>query len=136
MTTFSIDPTATLPRRETSKRAAKEKSNMQQLMARQADDEPEEPVEFVDSDSDPAWTPQLKDDAADETTPLAQRKKTKRMKPSSGRKRATSRNLISAAAQGAGIHELDGYSSGEGSLVVSKKHRAASGKYNLLIFIS
>ncbi|GLV35800.1 uncharacterized protein CBL_01048 [Carabus blaptoides fortunei] len=120
------DPTAAvLPRRETSKRAAKEKSNMQQLMARQADDEPEEPVEFVDSDSDPAWTPQLKDDATDDTTPLANRKKTKRIKPGTGRKRA--RNLISAAAQGAGIHELDGYSSGEGAVVVSKKHRAASG---------
>lgn len=59
------DPLHLPPRRETSRRAAKEKSNIQQLIAKQAQtgttEEPDdEPVEFVDSDSDPAWTPACK----------------------------------------------------------------------------
>lgn len=62
-----------LPRRETSKRAAKEKINMKQLIAKQGDDELEEPPEFADSDSDPAWTPQAKNDGEEE--PLDKRRK-------------------------------------------------------------
>lgn len=62
-----------LPRRETSRRAAKEKINMKQLIARQGDDDLEEPPEFMDSDSDPAWTPQAKNDGEEE--PLDKRRK-------------------------------------------------------------
>lgn len=66
---YSVVP-AQVPRRETSKRAAKEKGNMQ--LTKQGggggggDDDPEEPPEFMDSDSDPAWTPQAKNDAEEE----------------------------------------------------------------------
>lgn len=56
-----------LPRRETSKRAAKDKINMKQFVVKQGDDDLEEPPEFADSDSDPAWTPQAKNDAEDES---------------------------------------------------------------------
>lgn len=58
-----VDPLFLPPRRETSRRKAKEKTSMKQLLDRQQNldeefdaDEPE----FVDSDSDPAWTPAAK----------------------------------------------------------------------------
>lgn len=116
-----------MQRRETSKRAAKEKISLQQLISKTGvEEEAEEPTEFVDSDSDPAWTPLAKEEH-DEEQPT---KKGRRGRPSMllcnftyfiiinvlfikgtrGRGRGT-RNLITAAAQGAGIQEIDGYAS-------------------------
>ncbi|KAF5302320.1 hypothetical protein FQA39_LY10359 [Lamprigera yunnana] len=109
-----------LPRRESTKRAAKEKTNIQQLMAKQTGEEDiEEPPEFCDSDSDPAWTPQARDDLEEEI-PAKRGRKPKQ----SGRKRS-SRNLISAAAQGAGIQDIDGCND---TLVQTKKQKAAGVK--------
>nr|XP_022906225.1 uncharacterized protein LOC111418023 isoform X1 [Onthophagus taurus]XP_022906226.1 uncharacterized protein LOC111418023 isoform X1 [Onthophagus taurus] len=60
---LKIKPTVT-PRRETCKRAAKDKCTIKQLIAR--DDEFDEPGDFADSDSDPAWTPMAKEDVDDD----------------------------------------------------------------------
>ncbi|XP_044255617.1 uncharacterized protein LOC123005750 [Tribolium madens] len=103
-----------IPRRESTKRAAKEKINLQHLI--KADDDLEEPPEFQDSDSDPAWTPQAKEDG-EEIIPIS-----KKTRKASGKKR---RNLITAAAQGAGIYETDGYVSDN-----SKKNKGNKNKQN------
>ncbi|EFA02073.1 nuclear receptor coactivator 6 [Tribolium castaneum] len=103
-----------IPRRESTKRAAKEKINLQHLI--KVDDDLEEPPEFQDSDSDPAWTPQAKEDG-EEIIPIS-----KKSRKSSAKKR---RNLITAAAQGAGIHEIDGYVSDN-----SKKNKGSKNKQN------
>ncbi|KAK5643473.1 hypothetical protein RI129_007318 [Pyrocoelia pectoralis] len=115
-----IGPVDNLPRRESTKRAAKEKSNFQQLMAKQGDEDIEEPPEFVDSDSDPAWTPQARDDMEEELMHKRGRKS-----KHGGKKRAP-RNLISAAAQGAGIHETDSYND---MIVQMKKQKAAGSEF-------
>lgn len=50
-----------LPRRETSKRKAKEKTTVKQFLDRQQGIDPSDnEEEQVDSDSDPAWTPAAK----------------------------------------------------------------------------
>ncbi|XP_025830807.1 uncharacterized protein LOC108744837 isoform X2 [Agrilus planipennis] len=58
-------------RRETSKRAAKEKSNYK-MLAKQAEEDEDAP-EFIDSDSDPAWTPQAKEEIEEEAAPKKRR---------------------------------------------------------------
>lgn len=73
-----------IPRRETSRRAAKEKIGVKlvdkagecvknhsgnffsSFVVFSAEDDIEEPPEFADSDSDPAWTPQAKNDGEEE----------------------------------------------------------------------
>jgi hypothetical protein len=102
-----------IPRRESTKRAAKEKTNLQHLI--KADDDIEEPPEFQDSDSDPAWTPQAKEDG-EEIIPIS-----KKSRKSGSKKK---RNLITAAAQGAGIQEIDGYVS-DGN---NKKNKGSKNK--------
>lgn len=52
------DPLVIPFRRETSHRKAKGRSIVNLMQKTGNDDEQEEPAEFVDSDSDPAWTPQ------------------------------------------------------------------------------
>lgn len=95
-----LNANTSVPRRESSKRAAKERKKSETASK---DDEMEEPPEFQDSDSDPAWTPKVKDDGDDDV--LAKSKKKGSVK------RGKTRNLITAAAEGAGIKEYDGYSS-------------------------
>ncbi|RZC32892.1 uncharacterized protein BDFB_003340 [Asbolus verrucosus] len=109
------EDTEVIPRRESTKRAAKEKTNFQHLI--KGDDDIEEPPEFQDSDSDPAWTPQAKEDG-EEIIPIS-----KKCRKSSAKKR---RNLITAAAQGAGIQEIDGYVSDSSA----KKSKGNKSKQN------
>nr|CAI5854937.1 unnamed protein product [Callosobruchus analis] len=93
-----------IPRRESTKRAAKGHKNLSEIGK---DDEPEEPAEFQDSDSDPAWTPAANNDEEDLILPI---KKNRRV---GGKSKKGLKNLISTAAQGAGITEGDEYSGSE-----------------------
>ena len=53
-----------IPRRQTGKRAAKEKSSLKQLIAEA--EFLEDAQEFPDSDSDPAWTPRMKEEVEED----------------------------------------------------------------------
>lgn len=58
---YCTDPLTVPQRRETSHRKAKGRSILNAFQKQNMDsaaDEFDEPPEFVDSDSDPAWTPQ------------------------------------------------------------------------------
>ncbi|KAL0102791.1 hypothetical protein PUN28_018229 [Cardiocondyla obscurior] len=96
-----VDPLRLPPRRETSRRKAKEKTSVKQFLDRQQGiDYFDNDEEQVDSDSDPAWTPAVKLVGDEEE------KRKKRSRPVITKK---IRKML----------EEDGYSSGEP--VVSKK---------------
>lgn len=99
-----MDPLLLPPRRETSKRKAKEKTSVKQLLDRQQGiDYFDNDEEQADSDSDPAWTPAVKLVGEEEE------KRKKRARPVITKK--TRRKIL----------EEDGYSSGE--TVISKKSK-------------
>lgn len=96
-----MDPLLLPPRRETSRRKAKEKTSVKQFLDRQQGiDYFDNDEEQADSDSDPAWTPAVKL-AGDE-----EEKRKKRARPVITKK---IRKIL----------EEDGYSSGE--IIVTKK---------------
>lgn len=96
-----MDPLLLPPRRETSRRKAKEKTSVKQFLDRQQGiDYFDNDEEQVDSDSDPAWTPAVKLVGDEEE------KRKKRARPVITKK---IRKIL----------EEDGYSSGEA--IVSKK---------------
>lgn len=97
----TVDPLLLPPRRETSRRKAKEKTSVKQFLDRQQGiDYFDNDEEQVDSDSDPAWTPAVKLLGDEEE------KRKKRARPVITKK---IRKML----------EEDGYSSGEA--IVSKK---------------
>lgn len=97
----TVDPLLLPPRRETSKRKAKEKTSVKQFLDRQQGiDYFDNDEEQVDSDSDPAWTPAVKLVGDEEE------KRKKRARPVITKK---IRKML----------EEDGYSSGE--VIISKK---------------
>ncbi|CAG9767032.1 unnamed protein product [Ceutorhynchus assimilis] len=106
-----------VPKRELTKRAVKGKNSLTDII--KDGEEPDEPPEYQDSeDSDPAWTPAA---IVDDEDMLPMKKKGRGR---SGPKHKKPRNLIAAAAQGAGINDSDGlgvYSSPEKKLKSSHK---------------
>ncbi|XP_017775712.1 PREDICTED: uncharacterized protein LOC108562042 isoform X2 [Nicrophorus vespilloides] len=106
-----------VPRRETCKRAAKDRVHLQNIITKgETIDEPED---FADSDSDPAWTPAAKEDVEEEVP-------SKKGKRKFGGKKKATRNLITAAAEGAGIQvdNIEDYLS-DSSMTQTKKQKAA-----------
>ncbi|XP_055630654.1 homeobox protein 5-like isoform X3 [Toxorhynchites rutilus septentrionalis] len=119
------DPLNVPQRRQTSNRKAKSKTtNIQQLIGRSPGstaglEQVEEPTDFAtDSDSDPAWTPQEKQEDDEEEQDMMGRKKAKKPKNVVGNPRGKQQrprsNILSVAAAGAGIADYD-YESEEGN---------------------
>lgn len=114
---FPVDPLILPPRREMSRRKAKEKTSVKQYLERQQGiDYFDNDEEQVDSDSDPAWTPAAKLVGDEEE------KRKKRGRP-----------VITKKVRK--ILEEDGYSSGEPIVTkksTRKKHDVSSKSSNNL----
>ncbi|KAK6630219.1 hypothetical protein RUM43_015012 [Polyplax serrata] len=108
----ACDPLFLPPRRETSKRRAKEKTSMKNLLDKQNQDEEQDAddPDFVDSDSDPVWVPGAKCDSDDE---------------GKGRKKK-SRSLVSKSLNTSLVKRKQEDSSSEDDIRVSKKNYSYS----------
>ncbi|XP_063225705.1 mucin-5AC [Bacillus rossius redtenbacheri] len=84
-----VDPLAIPPRREMSRRKAKEKTTIKQFLDRQEsldeDFDLEEP-DLMDSDSDPAWTPATKDSSDEDGGGRRRSSRRSRIMPSRSKK--------------------------------------------------
>ncbi|XP_055310308.1 putative uncharacterized protein DDB_G0293878 isoform X5 [Sitodiplosis mosellana] len=112
------DPLTVPQRRETSHRKAKGRSiqnalQKQTLGSDNQNDDLDEPPEFVDSDSDPAWTPNKEDDDDDDMPRRKNTRKTRNSNARSNTKRGTVKsNTYAGTTNASNIEYSNSNSSG------------------------